>query len=74
MVSQKMPVDPKPTHLTRALNSLHSSRTYRRLLESPKPGSSRQLFLPENGFKTCYAVYFSKKSSRFGRSGNQWKT
>ena len=69
-----MPIDPRPTHLTIALNSLDSSRTYRRLLESPKPGSSRELFLPENGFKTCYTVYFSKKTSRFGRPENQWKT
>ena len=42
-------------------------------LESPKPGSSRELFLPENGFKTCYTVYFSKKH-RYRRPGNQWKT
>ena len=43
-------------------------------LESPKPGSSRELFLQENGFKTCYTVYFSKKASGFGRPGNQWET
>ena len=35
-------------------------------LESPKPGSSRELFLPENGFKTCYTVYFSKKHPDLG--------
>ena len=68
-----MLIDLRPSHLTKVLNSLDSSRTYRRLLESPKPGSSRELFLPENGFKTCYTVYFSKKTSRFGRPGNQWK-
>ena len=68
-----IPIDPRPTHLTKALNSLDSSRTYRRLLESAKPGHSRELFLPENVFKTCYTVYFSKKTSRFGRPGNQWK-
>ena len=55
-----MPIDPVPTHLTKTLKSLESSRTNRRLLESPKPGSSRELFLPENSFKTCYTVYFPK--------------
>ena len=39
------------TQLIKALNSLDSSRTYRRLLEIPKPGTSRKLFLPKNGFK-----------------------
>ena len=58
--------DLKPTQLTKALNSIDSSRTYiyieyRRLLESSKPWSSRELVLPENGFKTCYTVYFSKR-------------
>ena len=47
-----MSVDLKPTQLTKALNSLDSSSTYRGLLESVKSGSSRELFLPENGFKT----------------------
>ena len=64
---------PKTHPSNQALNSLDPSRTYRRLLESPKPGSSMELFLPENGFKTCYTVYFSKKH-RFRRPGNQWKT
>ena len=54
------------TQLIKALNSLDSSRTYRTLLESPKPGSSRELILPESGFKTCYTVYFSKKNPDFG--------
>ena len=51
-----MSVDLKPTQLT---------STYRRLLQSPKPGSSRESFLPENGFKTWYTVYFSKKHLDF---------
>ena len=29
-----------------------NEKKYRRLLESAKPGSSRELSLPENGFKT----------------------
>ena len=60
-----MPIDLKPTYITKGLNSLDSSRAYRRLLESPKPGSSRELFIAENGLKTCYAVYFSKKHPDF---------
>ena len=61
-----MPIDLRPTHLTKALNSLGSSRTYRRPLESPKPESFRELFILENGFKTCYTVYFSKKHPDLG--------
>ena len=52
--------------LIKALNSLDSSRTYGRLLENPKTGGSRELFLPENDFKTCSAVKFSKKHTDFG--------
>ena len=61
-----MLIDLRPSHLTKVLNSLDSSRTYRRLLESPKPGSSRELSIPENGFKPCYTVYFSKKHPDLG--------
>ena len=61
-----MPIDQRPNHLTKAVNSLDYSRTYRRLLESPKPVSSRELFLSENGFKTCCTVYFSKKRPDLG--------
>ena len=61
-----MPIDLRPTHLTKAVNSLDSSRTYRRLLESPKLGRSRELFLSENGFKTCYTAYFSKNLPDLG--------
>ena len=29
-------------------------------------GAPKELYLPENGFKTCYRVYISKKSPDFG--------
>ena len=41
-----------------ALSSCHSSRPYRKLLENPKIGGFRELFMSENDFKTCYAVSF----------------
>ena len=50
----------------KALNSLHSSRPYGRLLEHPKTRVCRELFLHENDFKTCSAVNFPKKHSDFG--------
>ena len=62
------------TQLIKAFNSHDSSRPYQRLLENPKTGGSRELFLPENNFKTCSAVNFHKKTSRFWRPGNQPKT
>ena len=61
-----MPINLRPNYLTKAVNSLDYSRTYRRLLETPKPRSSRELLLSENGFKTCYTVYFSKKRPDVG--------
>ena len=61
-----MSIDLKPTHITKGLKSLDSFRAYRRLLESPKPGSSRELFIAEYGFKPCYTVYFSKKHPDLG--------
>ena len=48
------------THLIKALYSLDSSRSYGRLLENPKTGASRDLFLPESDFKTSSAVNFLK--------------
>ena len=39
------------THLIKALCSLDSSRQNGRLLQNPKPGAFRELFLPENDFK-----------------------
>ena len=42
----------------KVLSSLDSSRKFRRLIKNPKPGSSRELFLPENCSKTCHTVYF----------------
>ena len=43
-----------------ALNSCHSFRPYKKLLENRKIGGFRELFMPENDFKTCYAVSFLK--------------
>ena len=54
------------THLIKALNSLDSSRPNGRLSQNPKPGGFRDLFLPENDFKTCSAVNFPKKHPDFG--------
>ena len=49
------------------------SRPYETLLENPKAESSRELFLPENDFKTCYWVNFLKKH-QICRPGKQTKT
>ena len=49
------------------LIKMDSSRAYSGLLENQKPGNSRELFLPESGFKTCYTVIFSYKHSDFGK-------
>ena len=46
------------TNLIKALYSLDSSRSYGRILENPKTGSSRDLFLPESDFKPSSAVNF----------------
>ena len=48
------------THLIKALNSLDSSRPNGRLSQNPETRGSRELFLPENDFKTCSAVNFPK--------------
>ena len=58
----------------KALNSLDFSRPNRILPQKPKTGGFKELFLPENNFKTCFAVNFSKKTSRFWRPENQPKT
>ena len=56
-------------------NYLDSSRTYIRLLGDPKTGCLRELFVPENGFKTCSAAHFPKEHPKFGGwPGNQSKT
>ena len=34
--------------------------------QNPKTGGFRELFLPENDFKTCFAVNFPKKHPDFG--------
>ena len=54
------------TDLIKALNSLDSSRPYRRLLENLKTGGFRKSFLPENDFGTCSAVSFSEKYPDLG--------
>ena len=41
------------THLIKALNFLDSSRANVRLSQNPETGGFRELFLPENDFKTC---------------------
>ena len=54
------------TQLNKALNSIDSSGPYGRLLVNPKTGASRELFLPENDFKTSSAVSFPRKHPDFG--------
>ena len=54
------------TDLIKALNSLDSSQPNRRLLQNPKTKGFRELFLPENDFKTCSTENFPKKHSDFG--------
>ena len=53
------------THLVKALCSLDSSRSYGRLLENPKTGGSRDLFLPESDFKPSSTVNFLRKHPDF---------
>ena len=55
-----MSITPK-TNLIKALYSLDSSKPNGRLLQNPKTRGIRELFLPENDFKTCSAVNFPKK-------------
>ena len=54
------------THLIKALYSLDSFRSYERLLENPKTGASRDLYLPEIDFKSSSGVNFPKKDLDFG--------
>ena len=54
------------TQLIKALNSIDSSKSYRRQSQNPKTGGSRELFLPENDFKTFSTVNFIKKHPGFG--------
>ena len=53
------------THLTKALNSLDSSRPNGRLSQNPKKGGLKELFLPGNDFKTCSALNFPQKHPNF---------
>ena len=48
------------TQLIKIHNSLESSRPYGSLLENPKTWDSRELFLPENDFKTFCTVNYRK--------------
>ena len=54
------------THLIKALSSLDSSRTNGRISKNPKTVEFRELFLPENSFKTCSTVNFPKEHLDFG--------
>ena len=54
------------THLIKALYSLDSWRQNERLTQNPKTEGFRELFLPENDFKTCSKVNFPKKHLEFG--------
>ena len=49
-----------------ALHSLDSLRPNGRLSQNPKAGGCRELFLPENDFKTYPTVNFPKKHPYFG--------
>ena len=53
------------THLIKALYSLDSSRPNETLSQIPKTERFRELFLPENDFKTYLAVSFPKKHPDF---------
>ena len=55
----RMSITPK-THLIKALNSIDSSRPYKRLLQIQKTGGSMELILPGNDFQTSSTVNFSK--------------
>ena len=50
------------THLIKALDSLDSSRPYKRPLKNQNAGGSKKYFLPENDFQTSSTVNFPKKS------------
>ena len=54
------------THLIKALYCLDSSRPNERLSQNLKTVGFRELFLPENDFKTCSTVSFPKKHPDFG--------
>ena len=54
------------THLMKALYSPDFSRANGRLLQHPKSGGFRELFLPQNDFKTCSTENFPKKHPDFG--------
>ena len=53
------------THQIKSLNSLDTSRSYKKLLENQKTGGSRDLFLPENYFQASSTKNFSKNYPDF---------
>ena len=53
------------TDLIETLYSLDFSRPNGKLSENPKTGGFRELFLPENDFKSCSTVNFPKKHPDF---------
>ena len=58
-----MPINTKPNKSR--LSVLAISGSYGRLLQNPKTGGFRELFLPENDFKTCSTVNFPIKHPDF---------
>ena len=62
---ERVPWDLKP------LNSFDFSRSYGRLSQNPKIGEFRELFLPENDFKTCSTVHFPKNTDFGGLETSQ---
>ena len=67
-----LPQDPS----NHALNCLDSSRPNGRISQNPKTGGLRDLFLPENNFKTCSTVNFLKMHPDFGglETNQTWTT
>ena len=49
------------THLIKTFYSLDYSKPNGRLSQTPRTGGFRELFLPENDFKTCSATNFANK-------------
>ena len=67
-----MSITPK-TNLIKALYSLDSSRPNGRLSQNPKTERFRELFIPENDFKTSSTVNFSKKHPDCGGLETNWR-
>ena len=54
------------THLIKAFNSLDSARTNGQLSQNSKTRGFRELFLPENDFKTCSTENLLKRHPDIG--------